>query len=164
MINTISLNTPCMIQLREKKKQSWEDNFDVIIIEAVDEIFSSFGRSCKQAIYFQLENTFKIKKQEIPLKIEDFANAIEQIFGLGAKFIELKILESLHEKIPNFMYSPKIEDLVFTEYVATLRRFFMATNCKFNKCSNLQRKLNTSRSLQKSPRFSSRSSATRYWP
>jgi len=103
------------------------------MIEAVDEVFSSIGHSCKQAIYFRLENTFKIKKQEIPLKIEDFANAIEQIFGIGAKFIEMKIIEVLHEKTQDFVYFPEKEDLVFTEYVAGLRSFFMTANFEFTR-------------------------------
>ena len=126
---------PCILQLREKKKKSCEGSFDAIIIEAVDESFSLFGHSFKQAIYFQLENTFKIKKQEIPLKIEEFTNAIEQIFGIGAKFIEMKIIEVLHEKTQDFMYFPKKEDLVFTEYVASLRRFFMTANFEFTSAS-----------------------------
>lgn len=153
MINTINLNTPCIIQLREKKKKSCEGKFETIIVEAVDEIFSSFGRLCKQAIYFQLENAFKIKKHEIPFKIEEFANAIKQIFGVGAKFIELKIIETLHEKTPNFMYSPQIEDLVFTEYVASLRRFFIVTDGESNKCLPLQRKRTASQLLQNNPYF-----------
>jgi hypothetical protein len=121
----MNLNTPCILQLREKKKKSTKCSCEAIIIEAVDEIFSSFGQSCKRAIYFQLENTFKIKKQEIPLKIEDFANAIEHIFGIGAKFIEMKIIEVLHEKTQGFMYFPRKEELIFTEYVASLRHSFM---------------------------------------
>ena len=120
----MNLNTSCTLQLRRKKRKSCEGSFEAIMIEAVDEVFSSFGHSCKQALYFQLENTFKIKKQEIPLKIEDFANAIEQIFGIGAKIIEMKIIEVLHEKTQGFMYFPKKEDLMFTEYVASLRRFY----------------------------------------
>ena len=153
MINTINLNTPCIIQLREKKKKSCEGKFETIMLETVDEIFSSFGRLCKQAIYFQLENAFKIKKHEIPFKIEGFANAIEQIFGVGAEFIELKMIETLHEKTPNFMYSPQIEDLVFTEYVASLRRFFETIDCDFNKCLPLQRKRTASQLLQNNPYF-----------
>jgi hypothetical protein len=137
-INTMNLNTPCELQLREKKK-TCEGKFEMIIREAVDEIISSLGHSAKQTIYFQLKHTFKIKKQDIPFKIEDFANALEQIFGAGAKFIELRIIETLHEKIPNFMYSPKIEDLVFVEYVASLRCFFTAIDCEFSKLLPLQR-------------------------
>ena len=153
MINTINLSAPCIIQLNEKKSKSHISKFDKIILETVDEIFSSFGRSCKQAVYSQLEHTFKIKKQEIPFKIEDFANAIEQLFGAGAKFIELKIIERLHQKNPNFLYSPSIEDLVFTEYVAGLRRFFIVTDCELNKCLNLQRKRKSPQLLQNNPYF-----------
>jgi len=36
----------------------------------------------------------------------------------------MKIIEVLHEKTQHFMYFPKKEDLVFTEYVASLRRFY----------------------------------------
>jgi len=132
MTPTTNLNTLCQLQLRERKKYSCEDSFDSVMIEAVDEVFSSIGHSCKQAIYFQLENVFKIKKQEIPLKIEDFTDAIEQLFGIGAKFIELKIIEVLHKKTQGFMYFPKKEELVFTEYVVSLRRFFMTASLEFN--------------------------------
>jgi hypothetical protein len=149
----MNLNMPCELQLREKKKKTRDDKFEIIIREAVDEIFSSLGQSAKQAIYFQLKHTFKIKKQDIPFKIEDFANALEQIFGAGAKFIELRIIETLHEKIPNFMYSPKIEDLVFIEYVASLRCFFTATDCEFSKLLPLQRKRIATQLLQNKPHF-----------
>jgi hypothetical protein len=151
MINTTNLDTPCVLQLREKKRNTCEDKFETIILEAVDEIFSSFGRSCKKAIYFQLEHTFKIRKQDILFKIEDFANALEQIFGVGAKFIELKIIEILHQKTPNFKYSPQIKDLVFAEYVENLRRFFIAIDCERNKCLPSQRKRATTQLLQNKP-------------
>ena len=123
-MQTTKLNVPCTLRLREKKKKPCKGSFDAIITETVDEIFSSFGHTCKQALYFQLEKTFKIKKQEIPLKIEDFADAMEQIFGIGAKIIETKMIEMLHKKAKDFVYFPKNEDLVFTEYVASLRRFY----------------------------------------
>jgi hypothetical protein len=125
MTQTIRLNEPFVLRLREKERKSLGCSSEAIIIEAVDEVFSSLGQPCKQALYFQLENTYRIKKQEIPLKIEDFTNAIEQIFGIGAKFIEMKIIEVLHEKTQGLMYFPKKKDLMFAEYVQNLRHFFM---------------------------------------
>lgn len=125
-MQTLTLNTPCILSLREEKKKTCEGKFEEIIQKSVDEIFSSFGRSCKQAIYFELEKAFNIKKQEISHKTEDFAKAIEKIFGPSAKFVELRIIKKLHEKTPAFMYTPKKRDLVFTEYIANLRRFFIA--------------------------------------
>jgi len=123
MTKTRNLNTTCTLQLRKKKQKPRENSFEAPIIEAVDESFSPFGHSSKQAIYFHLENTFKIKKREIPYKIEEFADAIEQIFGAGAKLIKIRIIEALHKRIQGFVHFPKKGDLVFTEYVANLRAF-----------------------------------------
>jgi hypothetical protein len=153
MISTINLNTPCVLQLRENKKTIGEGTFEAVMLEAVDEIFSSFGHSCKQAIYFQLNHTFKIKKHEIPFKTAEFADALEQLFGIGAKFIELQIIEKLHKKTPNFIYSPNMGDLVFAKYIASLRRFFIVTNCKGNKCLPMQRKRKSPQLLQNNPYF-----------
>ena len=127
MTETVGLNIPAILELHEKMRPC-EKPFETVMVDTVDEVFSSLGPSCRQAIYFQLEKKFRIRRNEIALKITDFAYAIEQIFGGGAKFIELKIIEALHGKIPGFMYFPKTEDIVFAEYVASLNRFFMITN------------------------------------
>jgi hypothetical protein len=149
MISTTKLNKSCVLQLREEKKKTGQDGFEAVILEAVDEIFSSFGDSSKKAIYFQLEKTFKIKKTQIPLKIEDFAHAIEQIFGAGAKFIELRIIETLHRKTPNFVYFPKMDDELFTEYVTGLHRFH-----SHERQEQLAEKTSFTPTLTKQPLFS----------
>ncbi len=123
MTKTTCLSTTCTLQLRKKKHRPHENSFETAIIEAVDEGFAPFGNSSKQAIYCYLENTFKIKKQEIPYKMEEFAVAIEQIFGIGAKLIEIRIIEVLHERIQDFVHFPKKGELVLTEYVADLHAF-----------------------------------------
>jgi hypothetical protein len=123
MTKTTRLSTTYTLQLRKKKHKPRENSFETAIIDAVDAGFAPFGRFGKQIIYIQLENTFKIKKQEIPYKIEEFADAIEQIFGAGAKLIEIKILEALHERNQDFMHFPKKGALAFTEYVDDLRSF-----------------------------------------
>jgi len=123
MTKTTRLSTTCTLQLRKKKHKPSANSFETAMIEAVDEGFSPFGDSSKQAVYFHLENTFKIKKQEIPYKIEEFAAAMEQIFGAGAKLIEIRIIEALHERNQDFVHFPKKGDLMFTEYVDNLHAF-----------------------------------------
>jgi hypothetical protein len=123
MTKTIHLSTTCTLQLRKKKHKLRENSFETAILDAVDEGFAPFGHSSKQALYIHLENTFKIKKQEIPYKIEEFADAIEQIFGAGAKLIEIRILEALHERNQDFVHFPKKGELAFAEYVDDLRSF-----------------------------------------
>ena len=94
-------------------------------MEAIDESFSSLSNLDKQEIYFHLENAFKIKKQEIPCKIEDFADALEQMFGIGAKLIEIRIIEALYQRIPDFMFYSKKGAVIFKEYVVSLRTFLL---------------------------------------
>ena len=127
MTNATKQNATCVLQLRKKQKQT-KDEFKVAIIETVDESFASFSNLDKQAVYCHLENTFKIKKQEIPCKIEGFADAIEQMFGIGAKLVEIKIIEALHKRIPEFVFFPKKGAIGFKEYVASLRAFLLQTS------------------------------------
>lgn len=101
-------------------------SFEKLLLEAVDEGLSSLGDSSKQVIYFYLKNTFKINKRDIPYKIEEFADAVEKIFGLGAKFLEILIMKCLYEKVGQvFEYNQEQEDLVFTEYVAAVKQSFL---------------------------------------
>lgn len=123
MTKTTNLKTTCILQLHKKKHKPQERSFETTMIEAVDAAFAPFGQSSKQVIYFHLEKTFNIKKQEIPYKIEEFTDAIEQIFGAGAKLIEIRIIEALHARIQDFVYFPKKANLTFTEYVDDLRAF-----------------------------------------
>lgn len=107
------------IRFGEKKSGSSKGNFKKLLIEAVDTVFSSLGGSCKQAIYFHLKHCYNISKHEIPYRIEDFADALEKIFGAGAKLIEVEIMRALFARVQDFSYSPKQEDLSFTSYLKT---------------------------------------------
>jgi hypothetical protein len=53
-----------------------------LLVEAIDESFSSLGESPKQAILFHLENTFQIKKQKIPNRIDSFDNALKKFLDI----------------------------------------------------------------------------------
>lgn len=102
-----------------------ERDFDKILLEAVDEGLSSLGQSAKQGIYFHLEKDFNIDKEEIPSKVNDFASAIERIFGLGANVIEILIMRRLHEKVGLNIKLHRSEDLTFTQYVAEAKRSYL---------------------------------------
>lgn len=97
-------------------------SFEELLLEAVDEVFSSLGVSAERAIYLSLAKTFRIKKQAIPRRIDEFANAIEEIFGLGGKLIEIQIMKRLYEKVgQSFEFFPEQDTLVFAEYVEAVR-------------------------------------------
>lgn len=98
--------------------------FDKLLLEAVDEALASLGDSAKQAIYFHLEDKFKIARNEIPQRVEDFADGLEKIFGIGAQFLEILTMRKLYEKIGQPLEWDKSKELVFAEYVAAARRSF----------------------------------------
>ncbi len=101
-------------------------DFEKLLLEAVDEGLSSLGNSSKQAIYYHLKKSFNIKKQEIPYNIDVFASAIEKIFGLGAKFLEILIMKRLYEKVGrSFKWHASKDDFTFTEYVAFAKLSFL---------------------------------------
>jgi hypothetical protein len=85
---------------------------------------SCLGESGKHAVYFHLERRFGIKKREIPFRVEDFADAVEKIFGPGARLLEIQIMKSLYRNIRRPLGNKKLQDIVFTEYVATARKNF----------------------------------------
>ena len=99
-----------------------EHDFERILLEAVDEGLSSLGESSKVAIYFHLQKNFNVRKEEIPCRVEAFAEAMEKIFGQGATFLEILIMKRLHEKIRGASRSIDSEDFTFKEYVAYTRR------------------------------------------
>jgi hypothetical protein len=122
---------------RELAKQRQHKNFDQILLVAIDEALSSLGENVKASIYFQLGNLFKIKKQEIPSRIGDFSDALEQFFGLGARHLEILFIKNLHAKIkvtckwPTYKWPLSkwiVPEMTFQEYVRLMRQNFEAAN------------------------------------
>jgi hypothetical protein len=98
-------------------------NFEEALLEAIDEGLSCLG-SGKNAVYYHAERLYGIKKWEIPFRVKDFAEALEKIFGPGARLIEIQIMKSLYGKIGVHLRWDEKLDVTFTEYVDALRRSF----------------------------------------
>jgi len=99
-------------------------SFDQLLLEAMDEALASLGESARQAIYFHLENKFKIRKNEIPYCIEEFTEGLKKIFGFGAQFIEILVMKRLHEKIGQPLEWDEQKEFVFSEYIVAARHSF----------------------------------------
>ena len=125
MAKTTKQNATCTLQLRNEKQKPTKEEFKTSIAKTVDESLASFCNLDKEAVYLRLENTYHIKKTEIPSKIENFADAIEQMFGVGAKLVEIRIIAALHKRIPEFIFFPKKSEVDFKEYVISLRSFML---------------------------------------
>ncbi|XHH10488.1 MAG: hypothetical protein ACFCUE_07625 [Candidatus Bathyarchaeia archaeon] len=72
--------------------------FDDLLLTAIDNALSSLGESVKKSIYYHLEEKFCLKRSQIPNKLNKFQEAIEQIFGSGARFLEILIMKNLYLK------------------------------------------------------------------
>jgi hypothetical protein len=101
-----------------------ENDFEKLLLSAVDQALSSLGESSKHAIYFYLDKNFNIEKQEIPSKIESFKEALEDVFGVGASFLEVLIMKRLYETIGGNFQWKESEEFTFAEYIAVAKRTF----------------------------------------
>ncbi len=101
---------------------NFEFDFNDLLSETVDEAFSALGESPKQAIFFHLEKHFRIKQQEIPIKIEAFDGAIKKFFGVGATFLETLIVRRLCEKAGLPLQESPSKDSDFVEAVVQVRQ------------------------------------------
>jgi len=103
-------------------------SFDKLMLQAVDDAFSSLGESAKLSIYFHLKSRFKIAKSAIPNRPEDFAIGLERIFGLGAHFIEILIMKNLFEKVGQPLEWNENKQLSFADYVAAAKQSYQMKN------------------------------------
>jgi hypothetical protein len=105
-------------------KRKHERKFGKILLDSIDEAFLTLGESARSMIYLQLESKFAIPKGDIPDRTEDFSDALEQVFGVAARQLEILIMKCLNEKV-DCTYKwvgPKwlVPDLTFTKYVKLL--------------------------------------------
>lgn len=98
--------------------------FDRLLLEAIDDAFSSLGDSAKQSIYFHLETKFKVAKTNIPDQLEGFEEGLEKIFGAGSRFLEILIMKKLYEKIGQPLEWNESKELVFIDYVKAAQQSF----------------------------------------
>jgi len=114
---------------RKTGERKREKKFNDILLESIDKAFLTLGENSKSAIYFHLESKFSISRQEIPERVHDFSDALEQIFGLAARQLEILIMKCLNEKIECTYdwVGPKwlIPELTFSKYVKLLELCFI---------------------------------------
>jgi hypothetical protein len=118
---------------------TFDDNraFYDILLEAIDKSFLSLGEPVKTSIYLYLKNSMGIKKSEIPFRIDDFQNALEKLFGIGARHLEILVIKNLHEKI-KIKYKgdmPRwvVPDLTFQEYIRLVKMTYENSNERTNE-------------------------------
>ena len=116
--STIEMNQVC---LNDKTTELHNCNFEKLLTKAVDKAFSSLFHSQKQNLYSHLSSCYNISKQDIPYTLDDFVNALQEIFGSGAKLVEIEMMKNLHAMVKSTTFAPNKSDLSFAEYVRVIR-------------------------------------------
>jgi len=74
-------------------------SFDDLLLETIDDVLKQvFGKKPAKIIIQSMKKNYFLEWEEIPSKVEVFADALGKILGLGA-IIEDLILESLHSNL-----------------------------------------------------------------
>ncbi|MEM1552588.1 MAG: hypothetical protein QXH03_07985 [Candidatus Bathyarchaeia archaeon] len=97
-------------------------DFQKTFLEAIEEGISTLGETPKRATLYHLENTFKIKLEEIPKNLTEFQKALEKIFGPGASYLEKLILKKLYHKFQLEFEEPESQQPNLMNSVESLRR------------------------------------------
>ncbi len=110
------------------------NKFNFMLLEAIDEALSTLGESIKKSVYFHLEETYRINRSEIPDKIAEFSDALEKMFGLGSRYLEILVMKKFYPKIQITCDWPKSEyvtsNLSFREYIELMREEFSKQKVK----------------------------------
>ncbi len=122
---------------RKASKKRQNRNFDRILLDAIDEALSTLGENVKTAVYLNLEELYAIRRYDIPSKVHEFSGALEQLCGLGARYIEILFIKKLNAKIKVICKWPEykrplckwvVPEMTFQEYVSLMRESFKAAN------------------------------------
>ena len=76
-----------------------EDEFDKLLLSALDEGLFTLGDSSRQAVMFYVETVFHLKEEKIPANLTEFKKALELIFGPGAAYLEKIMVQKLQRKL-----------------------------------------------------------------
>jgi len=96
-----------------------EDEFNGLLLKVIDEQLTDlFGEIGAQLIYGYLANHYRLKKKDIPKKIDAFAKALEDYFGSGAYVIQRLVLTNMHSRLGRALR----ENCGFTESIAQLKK------------------------------------------
>ncbi len=73
--------------------------FREAILAAVDKGLSHLSEPGKMAMYYQMNKTFHVNKNEIPEKVAAFHEALDYLLGFGGKVLEDLIAEDLYLRL-----------------------------------------------------------------
>jgi hypothetical protein len=98
-----SIDVPISLLKRWSEMVSEEDYLaciDDLFLETIGDVLNQvFGENSAKTILRHVKKSSSLKWEEIPRRIEVFADALQKTLGIGAVIIEDLILETLYPKL-----------------------------------------------------------------
>ena len=76
----------------------YNESFEQTLLEIIDATLSWLDSVVRETVYLYLEEEYKIRKEEIPNRLEEFLMALETLFGQGAKLVQIQMMKELYHK------------------------------------------------------------------
>jgi hypothetical protein len=70
-----------------------------VLLQAVDDALLVPGKIVRAAVYDRIEQSYQIRRDEIPEKLELFHKALLQLLGVGARVMEKLIAKNLYRRL-----------------------------------------------------------------
>ena len=118
-INLLAYQDNSWLNLCEVRRPMVESTFNEALVRAIDFAFGSLGDSCKKALFFHLDQIFRLQKQDMPARIKEFNDAILFLLKDGGKFLETLIVKKLCEDL-GVSYG-QVSDLDFLEALVEVK-------------------------------------------
>jgi len=69
------------------------------LVEAIDFGLLAPGEIVRETIYERIESRYRVRREEIPEKLETFHNALQELIGTGAKVMWQLIAKNLYNRL-----------------------------------------------------------------
>jgi len=100
-----------------------EKTFEELIVEVIDQVFLSLDPRVKKSFYSILKTDYNLDKNDIPYRIGDFVNALEEVYGISALLVEVAILKKVCQELPAFTFVVENAQLNLVDFLKSLKIF-----------------------------------------
>ena len=76
-----------------------QNSFEATVLDAVDNGLAVLGESVRGAVYYHVERSFGIRREEIPKRLEAFHEALGRLLGEGARVVERLVVRNLYGRL-----------------------------------------------------------------
>jgi len=100
-----------------------EKTFEELIVEVIDQVLLSLDPRVKKSFYNILKTDYNLDKSDIPYRIGDFVNALEEVYGISALLVEVAILKKVCQELPAFTFVVENAQLNLVDFLKSLKIF-----------------------------------------